>query len=262
MTSTTAPVVDSAPGGGQEHHHPGHLLGGRRPAEGALGADGVAAGTFQERGGHVGLHEPGRDRGHVDPVAAEGPGHRLSQAVQPRLARPVGGMVGLPPERAPRGDVHDPPPAGGDHVRGRGVDEVGRAEQVGRQRPPPDLDPVLVAGLQDRLRLVDPGVVDQHVDLAEPVDDPPDQRPRLLGVGHVGLHDQVPAPAPERCQGVLGRPPVGPELHHHRGPAGRELPRQGPADPARTARDQHHLALEVRAHRSALRQWQRRLRTS
>ena len=253
------------PRGGQEDHHPGDLLGGRHPVEGALGADGVAAGPVQERGGHVGGHVPGRDRGHVDPVRAEGPRHGLPEAVQARLAGPVGGVVGLAPERPPRGDVHDPAPAGGHHVRGHGVDEVGRAEQVGVDRPPPDPLPLLVAGLQDRLGLVDPGVVDQHVDPAQLVHDPRDQRPRLLGVGQVGLGQPVPAGA-EPGQGVVGRPPVGAELDDHRGPAGGELLGHGAADPARAARDQrHHAPVDagpVLGHLGARRQWQRRLRTS
>ena len=55
----------------------------------------------QERGGHVGRHEPGRDRGHVDPVPAEGPRHGLPEAVQARLARPVGRDGSGSPRNAP-----------------------------------------------------------------------------------------------------------------------------------------------------------------
>jgi hypothetical protein len=101
--------------------------------------------------------------------------------------------------------------------------------------------------------LVDAGVVDQHVDPAQLAHDPLDQGARPLGVGQVGLGRPVPAGA-EGGQGGLGGPPVGAELDHHRGPAGRELLGHGAADPARAARDQRHLALEVRAHGSALRQ--------
>jgi hypothetical protein len=153
-------------------------------------------------------------------------------------------MVGLAPERAPGGDVHDPAPAGGGHVRDDGVQQVGRADQVDVQRPPPDPLPVLVAGLQDRVLLVDAGVVDQHVHPAELGDDPPDQRPGLLGVGQVGRQGQMPV-AIKGGQGLVGRPPVGAELDHDRCPAGGELLGHGPADPAGATRDQHHQAVEV-----------------
>ena len=59
--------------------------------------------------------------------------------------------------------------------------------------------------------LVDPGVVDQHVDPAELVDDSLDQRPHLLGIGDVSLHDQMPT-ATECGQGVVGRLVISTEL--------------------------------------------------
>jgi hypothetical protein len=55
-------------------------------------------------------------------MGAEGLGHRLSQAVQPGLARLVGGMLRL----ASEGDVHDPAPARGHHVVDDGVQEIRR----------------------------------------------------------------------------------------------------------------------------------------
>jgi hypothetical protein len=91
---------------------------------------------------------------------------------------------------------------------------------------------------------VDPGVVDQHVDPAELADDPSDERPGLFGVGDVGLQRQM-AGAGKGGQGVLGRPAVGAELDGEGRAPGRELLDHGTADPAGTARDQHHRAVEV-----------------
>jgi hypothetical protein len=95
--------------------------------------------------------------------------------------------------------------------------------------------------------LIDPGVVHQHIDSAEAVDDAPDERLRLLGFGDVSRQCQM-ATARECGEGVVGRSLIGAELDHERRAKGRELLGHGSIDPAGAARDQHDHAVEAHLH--------------
>jgi hypothetical protein len=87
LTSTMAPPRYSALGVAKDDH-PGDLLGRRRPVNGALGAEGVAGGALQEGGGHVGLHEPGRGRGHIGLVGPRAWGIDCPRLCNPALLAP------------------------------------------------------------------------------------------------------------------------------------------------------------------------------
>ena len=105
----------------------------------------------------------------------------VSDSIQPstrELRRGVGGGELLADDAGGRGDRHDEPGALGAHDRQHGAGDVQRAEQVGL-----DLGAeVLGADLLEEPGVEVAGVVDQHVDPAEPVDGGLHGR---LGVGRV-----------------------------------------------------------------------------
>jgi hypothetical protein len=107
---------------------------------------------------------------------------------------------------------------------------------------------VSIVCLQDRMLLVDPGVVHQHIDPAELIDDPLDERPHLLRVGKVGLQRQM-ATARECGNSVVGCLLSNAKLDNERGTARRELLGHGSTDSPGAARDQHHHAFEAHLHR-------------
>ena len=109
----------------------------------------------QAPGRHVGVHEPGRHRGHRDAMRGQVPGQRLAERVQPRLARPVGRLPGLTAERAAGRHVHDAAAAALDHVPHRAPGHVGRTGEVDGQRLLPGRLPLLVGHLGDPVRGVD-----------------------------------------------------------------------------------------------------------
>ena len=82
--------------------------------------------------------------------------------------------------------VHDEPGALGAHDRQHGAGDVQRAEQVGL-----DLRPEVLGGdLLEEPGVEVAGVVDQHVDAAEPFDGGLHGRLGVGGVGDVELDDQ------------------------------------------------------------------------
>ena len=171
---------------------------------------------------------------------------RLAHGVHPRLARPVGGGLGLAPERAARRDVDDAPAPPPHHVPRRAPGGVGGAQQVRLEGPAPAGLPLGVGHLGDRMGLVDARVVDQHVEPAQLGRDRADHARDGARVADVGLDDEVrpprqPGPRP------LRRRPVPVAVDGDPRPPGRELPGDGAADALRRPRHEHRLAGEVHA---------------
>jgi hypothetical protein len=101
-------------------------------------------------------------------------------------------MPRLAAVRAARGYVDDPA-AGLLHVLHGAPGHVGRSGEVDGERVPPGILPLLVGHVGDRVRDVNPGVVDQHVQAAQVRVRPVDHPSHGPGIGQVGLHDRMPA---------------------------------------------------------------------
>jgi hypothetical protein len=149
----------------------------------------VRADPLGGRAGHVGDDEARRHRVGRDAVPAQLDREGLREALQPGLG---GGVVGLPAVAQRRGarQVHDPAPAGLDHVRLDGAGDQERAAQVHRH----DGVPVGVAHLEQQVVAGDAGVVHQHGRRAERVGDLRDGGLHRVGVADVRADGEA-APA-------------------------------------------------------------------
>jgi predicted NBD/HSP70 family sugar kinase len=178
--------------GGEVDDGGGDLLRHRDPVERALRADLIAPRGSQVAGRHVGEHVAWRHRGHRDAVGRQCAGHRLAERVQAGLAGPVGRVPGLAAECAARGHVHDPAPRF-PHVLDGAPGHVGGPGEVDRQGLAPGVLPLVVGHLADRMPVIDPGVVHQHIQAAQVVGGLVHHLPDRLGVGQVGADDGVTA---------------------------------------------------------------------
>jgi len=116
----------------------------------------------------------------------------LAERVQARLAGPVGRVPGFATERAARGHVHDPA-SGLPHVLDGAPGHVGGPGEVDRQGVAPRVLPLVVGHLGDRVPVIDPGVVHQHIQAAQVAGGSVHHLPDGLGVGQVGTDDGVTA---------------------------------------------------------------------
>jgi len=223
------------------------LLRRRDPVERALRADLPAPGRVQVGRRHLGLDVPGRHHGDRDAVRRERAGHRLPERVQARLAGPVGGVPGLTAEGTARGHVDDPA-AAVLHVLDRAPGHVRGSGEIDGDRVTPRVLPLLVGHVGDRVRHVDPGVVDQDVQPAQLGGGLVDHLPHGCGVGQVRAEDRVAAarqpgrhlPGQRGGIAVMHRHPVtlAGERLRHRPP---DAP-GGPGDQDRAALRRHHFS--------------------
>ncbi len=257
MKSSTAPEAHSAPGDARVSTAAATSCGSRHPVERALGAGGLPRLTHQRCARHLGLDEPGRDAGDGDAVGCETLGHRLSEGVQPRFARAVRRDVGLPAIGPAGPDVHDAPhrhPVGRglvDHPSRHAPREVGRAEQVGREGALPDLHPVLVGRVLQRVVAtaapVGTGrwghdhrrVVDEDVDPAECGGGVLGEARHGIRVGEVSRDERVPGAGQPREHGGRAVERVGaPVVDRDPVPVLGERAGDGGTDPARCSGDE------------------------
>ena len=210
------------------------------------------------------LDEAGADHRHADPVRQQAPAERIRQTVHGELRSRIDPRPGAGDERGHRRGVDDMTAVAvrldpGDERH----DAVDDAAEVDAEHPVP----VLVRRVGDVVEEVDPGVVAEHVHVAE--------RPlrlvrracECLPVGHVQPdREDVGAECGRRLLEVVS-PYIG-DRDLHAG--GDECPGQAEADPAPASRDEGDLAFDVphrrrapyrlgRAHRSVGRRhrWRR-----
>ena len=145
-----------------------HAVPGGDGVGGALGVVvdrglGVGRGLRCEQ---LGAEEAGLDEHRVDAERRDLGGQRLDPALDPELGGGVGGAERLAHDAGGRGDGDDEPGALGAHGGEHGAGDVHRAEQGGL-----DLRPdVCGAELLEEPGVEVAGVVDHHVDAAEPVE--------------------------------------------------------------------------------------------
>jgi len=236
---------------GQVDDRPGDLVGGREVAERGLGGDllvllvGVdpaPAGQVLEVGGDlVAPDVAGVDAVDPDAVAAQLDGEDLGDGGQGGLGGGVGAEAGLGPHGRHRVDHHDAPVALLDHRRRRGLGELQGAEEVDLHRPPP---PVEVGVEEPPVVAIVEGVVDEHVEAPEAVDDLVDRRAARRRVGDVQAQAEGGGPRRRQLVGERADPGLVPSGHDHRRP----LPAQRPGHRAPQARPgprhERHLAVE------------------
>ena len=180
---------------------------------------------------HGRAHEAGADGVGPDPGGGVVGGQRLREHQRRALRRGVGAPAGerdLARHRRHRDDV---PAALGQHHRQRRPRAQERAAGVDREHPVPLLHRGLVAG-RGVDRAAHAGVVDQHVDAPERLDDLRERRVHRVPVGDVGR-----APEPVGSRGDLGGLAV--DVEHGEGePVGGE-PGAGRPPDARAAAGHH-----------------------
>ena len=140
-------------------------------------------------GGHVRLGHARCDRTDGDAVRSERPRQRLAEGDYRGLAGAVGGLGGLTAEGPARGHVDDVAAAGADHVPDGTPGHVGGAHEVDGERVVPRALPLLVAGLDDRVRLEHARVVHEHGQAAEALGGRIDHPAHGRRIGEVGAHD-------------------------------------------------------------------------
>jgi hypothetical protein len=133
--------------------------------------EGLAGGGRVGLGFQVRLAQLGGDPSWGDGVApnvvgAEVDGHGAGHPVNSCLRRAVGRVAGVGAETFDRADVDDAPAAARPHVRQRRLSEEQRRAEVDGYRE----FPVFQQDLGDRALGHDPGVVDEDVDAAPPLD--------------------------------------------------------------------------------------------
>ena len=165
------------------------------------------------------------------------------KAFMPALDARVRRAVRLAAEGAAARHVDHRPAAGGPQVGDRAEHRVGRAGQVGGEGPRPERLPVVVRRGQRRVGEEDPGVVDQHVEPAQPLGGGVDGV--LTSSGRVMSAWTVTWPSPgRRGADLLG--PVGRRAVVHPDPValGGEGAGDGGADAAGAAGDEDSTAAE------------------
>src|SRR3989449_512295 len=235
------PCHVGSPVSGQESYHFRHLTGGSDALERHLRQQRVA-GVRRQRGGHVGLDEPGRHRVHQNAPVRKLARGRFRQPDQPRFGGRVVRLAGVAHGAGGGGDVDDAPPGLPAHHRlagGAGHEEG--ALEIGLQHAVP----VLVLHPDDETVARDARVVDEHVEVPEAL------------AGH--LHQPVGGLAPGRVRhqsrhrrAVAGEllqrdvQPVGVAARDDHAGAVLEHPGgDGEADPARAAGDDRDLAAQI-----------------
>ena len=189
------------------------------PRESPAGAGLVCQLGLKERCPHVGRAD-GVDR---DTVPADLQRDRLREADEAVLGRDVGRLVGAGDQPVYRGHVDDPAPGAPLHSGYDGLGELERGNEHDLDQP----RPLVVGEVLDRGDMLEPGVVDEDVDMTVDLHGPPSQRRRLLHAGEVGLQE-VGADLPRRI--LRGGPHV---VDEHAGPcvsaSRREMARADPA---------------------------------
>ena len=224
----------------EEEREGGDLLGGTEPPQRAL-ADVLGDAVLREQLAEARVEESGCEQIDLDVVAADLAGERLREAPQRRLRGRVVRRYVHQTFGGERSDVEHVPGTRADHVPERRA-----GEQVGAL----DVDvehriPVRLFEQRDREDLVDPGVVDQHVQAAPGRHHVLDHLLRVRGVGdRPSEHERWRAAAgvgqaPGRLLGVGGVAVVG-EGDARAGAHERQPERQPEA--AGAARDQAALA--------------------
>src|SRR5919112_659245 len=194
-----------------------------------------------DAGYHIGLYKSGADRVHRYAVAGELLGCGLGEAEQARLGRRVVGLADVP--RLPHEGAHvdDLAPALLHHVRQRGVHRIEGAVQVDLD----DLVPVLDRELLQGSVHVYPGVVDQHVYAAEPLDRLIYEALGLLRVRDVRLYRyRLAAVLGDLLDQLLRRLLAARVVDHDLRPVTTQLFRYGAAQTPARPRDDHHRFLQ------------------
>ena len=181
----------------------------------------------------------------------------LAESDEPSLASAVGRLVWLAAKRATRRDVDDAPAATPDHVLHGAPRHVRRAKKVHAQGLVPRALPLLIAGIGDRMRLKDTGVVHQYVkaaqSIARGVDHPPDRR----CVSEIRADDDVPV-AYQRLRDLLGQTRASSVMDGNPIANGRERARNRRADPTRRPGNKHRPSVATAHLLVILRQQDRR----
>src|SRR5437667_5622709 len=133
----------------------------------------------------LGAEEPRVDDGGVDAERLDLGSQRLHPALETELRRGIGGTELEADEARPRRDRDDVTRALRAHDGQDRAGDIHRAEEARRQLP---FD-LLWRQLLEVARLKGPGVVDQHVDAAEPVDRGAHRRLGIGAAGNVQLDD-------------------------------------------------------------------------
>ncbi len=127
-------------------------------------------------------HVAGADGVDGDAVLGGFERHGLGEPQNAMLGRDVGRLEGRGDERVRRGDVDDAAPTAGLHLRHHGADGVERRRQIDGENGVPLGDGERLDGLD----VLDAGVVDQHIDLAEGRARGFDHGDHVVGLRHVG----------------------------------------------------------------------------
>ncbi len=238
-------------GRGEEDHRRGDVLRPTDAAERGLG-DHLAAKFAPVRGdagrcGAFRLDHAGVDRVHADlarpQLLGQRPGHRVHGGLGGAVDRGIRDPIGT----GQRADVDDAAAVGADVLDGF-LRRQDQAEHVEIELAPE----VLHRHLFERGKLVDAGVVDQAVELAEGLRRFGEQTLDILRLGHVRLdRDRFAAVARDRRDDAVGTGLAGGIVDHHSGPLVGEVPGDRGADPLGSARHEGDLAsqlLSVGAH--------------
>jgi hypothetical protein len=178
---------------------------------------------------------------------------RLCQCVQPRLAGAVGGRNGFTAIRATRTHADQTPAVRAavavQQVVDRQPSQIRRSHQIEVKGFLPGLLPAGVAGRIDLVRHVHAGVVDQHVEISQTVDDLSDDAGADVRGGEVAADDGVRA-AGQLIPHPLGGRSVSPGVHRDAMPGRCERLRHRGADA--TVRSRHQAACRHRRDATAL----------
>ena len=110
---------------------------------------------------------------------------RLRESDEAVLGRDVGRLVGAGDQPVYRGHVDDPAPGAPFHAGDDGLGELERGDEHYLDQP----CPLVFGEVLDRCDVLEPGVVDEDVDMALDLQGPPSKRRRLLHAGEVGLQE-------------------------------------------------------------------------
>jgi len=193
----------------------------------------------------------GADRARTDCVAGDSgldgfQRDNLGQAQNTVLGCGVTDQFRRADQRIGRCGVDDPAPVARPHLRQHRADRVKRRRQIDRQH----LIPFLRRESFDRLAVLDAGIVDQDIDLAQPVVGIGDHRHDGGGVAHIGvvIKDRHGKFGRQTGAQFLYRRGVVKTVQHDRATLRRQRPREPEPDPANRAGNNRCLALQTSRH--------------